>query len=794
MIHLRLKQDFRLLHEALIDSDASGAILEEEDEVARRLADRLLNSSGGTFLVTGFRGVGKTTAVHQALRRVEAASKENVIDVVVPVARPAANSALLFEVIRRLVERLTETHLLRKLSPEIRNQLLTAYARTSLAYKQTASRSEEQTTTFGLGGPVKTSVGKATVSFPLPKLSRRRMKAESLATELSFLAYTEADVEHDFLRIVELLSRQDAVSKSGWARIAALLKNESRYEAMKSKLVVVLDEIDKLIEADGGPVAFETMLGGLKNLFGARGIHFIVVGGVDLHDRWLQESATADSLYRSVFAWQAYVGCSWSAPQRLISDFVVPDQDEEADRATLVSYLEYRGRGVIRNVIYELNEMVSWDSAGAKIELTDSVEDRVRLLAELARTLRTTLGDGDRLLLGERSDADRVRQLAFFTVDWVLRAMGDRFTVHDVMEPEHANSLARVLQPTEETVYKVLEALVAAKYLNVHERSSDIITEGPDAERYPQEYELSTSLRQRLAVIARSLPQARAELGRSEEGISGEGSDSRKTVQDMLGRRYRVTRRLGQSGFGSVWEAIDLDSKERVAVKLIRTKTEETRERAKREAGMLQALGIPGVVHLVDLIEEPDRILLVTNMVDGKTLLDQRPISPVDAVHIAVLLLATIEGLHDQRIVHADLKPSNVIISPQGNPVLLDLGTARRIDGGHSGPPEALAGTRAYMAPEVLLGSAPSAASDIWAIGIVIVELLTGRLPEVRTPDVLDEEIASLHISPAFADALRAALMENPERRPSAQELRRRLEATEEYRRRDGDEERPGEV
>jgi Cdc6-like AAA superfamily ATPase len=785
MIELHLREDFRLLHEALIEEHAPAAILEEEAEVAGKLADRLRNSNGGTFLITGFRGVGKTTAVHQALRRVEMTSGEKVIDVVVPVARPAKTSALLFEVIRRLVGRLSESGVLRKFSPEIRGRLLTAYARTSLAYKQTASQSQERSTTYGLGGPVTASAGKGKVTIPLPKLSKRRVDTESLATELSFLAYTEADVEHDFLRIIELLSRRDAIDKSRPARIWAWLNGKPRSEPMKSKLVVVFDEIDKLIESEGGPPAFQDLLGGLKNLFGARGIHFIVVGGVDLHDRWLKESATADSLYRSVFAWQSYVGCSWSAPKRLLTDFAAGEGSEEPDLETLASYLEYRGRGVIRNVMYELNEMVDWDGGSARIVLDGSAEDRVRLLAELAETLRTTLGDGDRLLLGERSDVDRVRQLGFFTVDWVLRATDDRFTVRDVMEPETGDSLARILRPTEETVHKVLEALVAAGYLQVHERSREIITEGPDAERYPQEYELTPSLKKRLAVIARSLPQARAELGRSEDGASlSEGSDARKTIQDMLGDRYRVARKIGQAGFGAIWEAIDLDSNERVVVKVVRTKDDEGRTRGRREAEMLRTLQIGGVVQLVDVIEEPDRILVITNMVGGKTLLEHQPMAPEEAIQITVQLLNTVEQLHRREIVHADLKPSNVILGPAG-PVVLDLGTAERIGASEPRPPGAVIGTRLYMAPEVLLGSPPTPASDVWSIGILLIELITGSVPEVRTPVALEEIIASLFISPPFAEAIRAALMEEPDRRPNATELRRMLEAAEEFQRDD---------
>ena len=698
-ISLRLRSNFELVHEPITEVDAH--VFKEEELVSLKLRDRLRNSSGGTFLITGFRGVGKTTAVHQALRQLGTALDEQVISITVPVARFSSTSALLFVVIRRLVEQLLDSGIVGKLSPTVSERLLTAYKRTSYAYKETAASSEEKEVSYGIGGSI--SAGQPRVSLPLPRFSRTRSRAESQARELSFLAYSEEDVEHDFLRIIDLLGRDDAVRRGGAARLLSILGFGAPAEPLDARIVIVFDEIDKLTEADEGLDVFEQMLGGLKNLLVSSGVHFIVVGGVDLHDEWLRESATADSLYRSVFAWQGYVGCSWNAARLLLVEALASGSSADID--VLAGYLAYRGRGIIRNVLYEFNELVEWDDQGPLIEISGVAEERVRLLSELTQVLEKVFAAAEDSVLAAPSDNDRLRQASYFTVDWVLRAGHDAFTVADVLDPRRGHALESVLRPREKVVHTVLTALVDEGYLKVVVPGTEQVTEGPEADPYPEQYELTSRLLDRLERIAVSSPRGRAEFGRGGSGtgdMDEGGGTPREAVQATVGRRYQVLERIGMGGFGTVWSGISKKLEKRVALKVVRTPTPDALQRVRREAKLLRTAKTPGVVGMIEMIEAEDRVVLVTELVEGVSLADASDLPPHRVVDIGIQIASTLEELHKRGIVHADIKPSNLILT-DGRVVLVDLGTAQL----KGEVVLNLVGTPAYMAPELTHGEAP---------------------------------------------------------------------------------------
>jgi predicted Ser/Thr protein kinase/DNA polymerase III delta prime subunit len=778
---LRLRPDFRLIHQPLAGTDTS--VSREEEAVARMLSNRLANSSGGTFLITGFRGVGKTTAVQQALRELESGNGGGVIDVTVPVARPTNTTALLFEVIRRMVEQLQGKGTLARLSPEVHRPLLTAYARTSLAYRETTTKSEEA------GGSVgATAAAAGRLAFRL-KWFRYWRQAESRATDISFLAYSEADAEHDFLRIVELLRRKDAVRRGRLARFASKFGIGSATEGLEAPIIVVFDEIDKLTAVDGGQLAFENLLGGLKNLLGAGGVHFVVVAGVDLHDEWLRESATPDSLYRSVFAWQGYVGCSWNVAKELLGKLVLDDGSDPAIEETvkvLSSYLEYRGRGIIRNVLYELNELVDWDEQSAYIEIDGAAEKRVRLLADLSKAIDDALESTGNPLLAAPSDGDRVRQAAYFTVDWVLRSGGDPFTVNDVLDTAQPTPLAPVLRPPPELITHVLQSLAEEGYLTVDHRDKEIATQGPDSEAEEERFRLSPSLLEKLSAIARSSPRGRAELGRGiKEGIeSSGGGEIRKTVQELLnsrdnGTEYELVELLGRGSYATVWRGLDSKSGKQVAIKDIRTRTDATRKRAEEEARLLKQLHegeIPGMVRLVETVQSHERMIIVTELVAGNNLRDIRELDPLIAVDVALQVVRTLIHLHQRRIVHADLKPSNIILARGGRPVILDLGSAATEEQESQGLTgmgtlTEIVGTPAYMAPEVVMGTPPTAKADVWGVGILMLQMIGGRIPSDRSPAGIERAITELDVSETLRDVVRGALAYDPSSRPSAVEL-----------------------
>jgi serine/threonine protein kinase len=208
---------------------------------------------------------------------------------------------------------------------------------------------------------------------------------------------------------------------------------------------------------------------------------------------------------------------------------------------------------------------------------------------------------------------------------------------------------------------------------------------------------------------------------------------------DLAGR-YALVRLVAVGGMGRVFEAHRLSDGRKVAIKVLKAKLardQRCRHLMLREA---QALKIAAHDHVVELVEHGETRsglpYLVLGWLDGKTLhsliAEEAPLTPGRVERIFVSLLETLETLHARGIVHADLKPENIMLVPGENGreevVLFDFGVSS-VGSQHFAFPGEVCGTPGYLAPEILCGAAPTATSDLYAAAIVLFELLTGRQP-----------------------------------------------------------------
>jgi eukaryotic-like serine/threonine-protein kinase len=209
---------------------------------------------------------------------------------------------------------------------------------------------------------------------------------------------------------------------------------------------------------------------------------------------------------------------------------------------------------------------------------------------------------------------------------------------------------------------------------------------------------------------------------------------------------YRITAKLGQGGMGEVWQATDTTLGREVALKLLPGDfaiDPDRHARFEREAKVLAALNHPNIATLHGLEHAGDRHVLVMELVEGEDLSQRiaRGPMPVDeVVPIALQIATALEAAHEKGVVHRDLKPANVKVRPDGTVKVLDFGLAKAweaVEGAqmtHSPTitrantaAGVILGTAAYMSPEQARGGAVDKRADIWAFGVVLWEMLSGR-------------------------------------------------------------------
>ncbi|MFF5968727.1 serine/threonine protein kinase [Streptomyces collinus] len=224
----------------------------------------------------------------------------------------------------------------------------------------------------------------------------------------------------------------------------------------------------------------------------------------------------------------------------------------------------------------------------------------------------------------------------------------------------------------------------------------------------------------------------------------------------ILAGRYRLDGLIGSGGAADVHRGFDLRLRRPVAVKIFRPGSGfDTEEAFRSETVILARLQHPGLVTAFDAGHHDGEAFLVMQLIDGRTLKSRIAEGPLTCEAAAALGAALAEALahaHEEGIVHRDVKPSNIILDSSGRPHLTDFGISRLLDATTRTATGALTGTAAYLAPEQVLGRPVGRPADIYALGLVLLESLTGRLEYDGGP--LEAAIARLHRRPDLPDFL----------------------------------------
>ncbi|MCX6636256.1 MAG: protein kinase, partial [Acidobacteria bacterium] len=203
----------------------------------------------------------------------------------------------------------------------------------------------------------------------------------------------------------------------------------------------------------------------------------------------------------------------------------------------------------------------------------------------------------------------------------------------------------------------------------------------------------------------------------------------------MIGQtisHYRILDKLGVGGMGVVYKAEDLLLKRVVALKFLHAS--DDLPRLLREARVVASLNHPNICTVYEV--DPERGFLAMELVEGESLAGKiagRPLPVEEAVGLAAQICEGLKAAHAKGIIHRDIKSGNILVTGEGQAKILDFGLARLAGQAALTREGAAAGTPGYMAPEQLRGEAADRRTDIWALGAVLHEMLTGRLPMGQT-------------------------------------------------------------
>ena len=204
----------------------------------------------------------------------------------------------------------------------------------------------------------------------------------------------------------------------------------------------------------------------------------------------------------------------------------------------------------------------------------------------------------------------------------------------------------------------------------------------------------------------------------------------------ILADRYRLVEQIGMGGMAIVYRAVDMRTGHNVAVKVLRPEFNQDVEfvsRFQREAEAASKMAHHNIVNLLDVGMDGENRYLVMEYVQGKTLKqviqEKGRLNPLVAAQITIRILSALQHAHENGIIHRDIKPQNILVHADGHIKVADFGIARMANSSTLSKGDNVMGSVHYFSPEQASGHAAGVTSDIYSVGVVLYEMLTGRVP-----------------------------------------------------------------
>lgn len=254
-------------------------------------------------------------------------------------------------------------------------------------------------------------------------------------------------------------------------------------------------------------------------------------------------------------------------------------------------------------------------------------------------------------------------------------------------------------------------------------------------------------------------------------------------MSEILNDRYRLDEKLGEGGMALVFQATDLMLERTIAIKILRknfSSSQAFQQRFKEEARAAANLTHPNIVTVHDFGFDQNRLFIVMEYVPGSDLKEiikaHAPLPIPQASRLFIQACAGIGYAHRAGLVHCDIKPHNMLVTPDNRVKVTDFGIARALASVQPDEQtQAIWGSPAYFSPEQAAGRAPSPASDVYSLGVVLFEMLTGELPfrEATPQDMAlkhryEPPPSPRHINPEISPALEEIILKVLSKEPSA--------------------------
>ncbi|HKV23660.1 MAG TPA: protein kinase [Candidatus Acidoferrum sp.] len=219
-------------------------------------------------------------------------------------------------------------------------------------------------------------------------------------------------------------------------------------------------------------------------------------------------------------------------------------------------------------------------------------------------------------------------------------------------------------------------------------------------------------------------------------GVVASATSIQLTPGDLIANRYEIVRLLGQGGMGAVYQARDRELDRQVAIKVIRgdmAANPEILSRFKQELILARQITHKNVIRIFDLGQAEGLKFITMEFIEGENLQSflrrSKRLQPSEAANIIAQVCRALEAAHAEGVIHRDLKPQNIMLDKNGRAYVMDFGIARSMEASGMTQTGALIGTPDYMSPEQAKGLALDARSDLFSVGIIFYELLSGKAP-----------------------------------------------------------------